>query len=221
MRGPVFRKMNYVCSVPISLFSMKKIIIIILLFCSVKTNAQSGKDSLVTKIAREVCSEMSKKDFTGMSESEVQMELGLAFMPYFQEHADEISNYYPGEPDTSLRRLGMDVGFKMAVVCPDAFSRMFKSTLAAQKKSPVVVTKATEEIKGTLEKIVDGEFTYFIIKNAKGKSEKIWWMEYFSGSEKITNASLNELLSVEYYEKEVYNPALKEYIKIKIAAGVY
>ena len=53
--------------------------------------------------------------------------------------------------------------------------------------------------------------------------EKLWWMEYFEGSGRlITNAGdmLNKDVKVKYTEKEIYNATLKEYIKIKVIAGL-
>ena len=60
------------------------------------------------------------------------------------------------------------------------------------------------------------------VKNADGKIEKIWWMEYFEGANNLLSGKIkiNKTISVHYVEREIYNGRLKDYVKIKVATGV-
>lgn len=201
---------------------MRKFIIAALFLSSLKTTAQTtGKDSLLTKLAGIICEEASKKDLANISPAEAETELSLAFLPAFEKYPAEIAKYYDLNDEDGPKKLGMDIGLKMATACPAVFKIMMKMDEEDSKKTPLTAAPLQAQgTKGTLIKIVEGDFTYFLIKTSEGKTEKIWWMEYFPGADKINRASLNKILIVGYTEKEVYNAALKEYVKIKVAVSV-
>ena len=73
-------------------------------------------------------------------------------------------------------------------------------------------------IKGTLVKIVKGDFTCIHIRTPQGKVEKLWWMQYFEGANALMDGTnlLNKYLVISYSEHEVYNAAQKDYVKIKV-----
>jgi hypothetical protein len=56
---------------------------------------------------------------------------------------------------------------------------------------------------------------------AKGRTEKLWWLEYFEGADGlVSKALLSKNVTVRYIEKEVYSAALKDYIIIKVIIGI-
>ena len=126
------------------------------------------------------------------------------------------------ETDTEgngYKQLGIDVGMKMVSVCPN-FMTGFIEKSSKDKDETTPSKKEKMSISGTLIKIIPGELTSISVRSTGGKTEKIWWMEYFEGADNLTQAMINKPISIQYYEKEVYNFTLKEYIKIKIAAGI-
>ena len=207
---------------------MKKILICcsILLFSSVCLFAQISKDSLLKLMTKETCTQITNKDFSGKNMDELQMELGLAMMPVVMKYQDELQTAFgiSMEDQTGMEKMGMEIGLQLAKDCP-AFLKMFATNpdlmkdISGTPKSGVAVMS----INGTLLKIVTGDFTYIQVKDASGKIEKLWWMEYFDGSAKlITDAAtmVNKQVKVNYTEKEIYNATLKEYIKIKVIKGL-
>jgi hypothetical protein len=78
-------------------------------------------------------------------------------------------------------------------------------------------------ISGKLVKVVSGDFTHLQIEDLKGKVERVWWLEYFDGSNKLMTdpqGQLNKLIKVNYVEREMFNSTLKDYVKIKVITGI-
>lgn len=84
--------------------------------------------------------------------------------------------------------------------------------------------KSTTSLDGTFSALdTSGNFACLKVKGADGREQKIWWFEHFNGSDLlIKNPELlnNKKVTVTYVEREVYEPKLKDYVKIKVAAGL-
>ena len=202
---------------------MKKIIwIALVLFFAKTASAQTAKDSLLNILAGEVCKSLSEKPVGSESSKEMELRMANAFVPLLQEHGDAIAKFYDAESDAEgkgYKQLGIDVGMKMVSVCPDFMTGFIeKSSKDNSETRPSKERKMT--ISGTLLKVIPGDLTALSVRSNSGKTEKIWWLEYFEGADDITSAKINKPITIQYYEKEVYNFTLKEYIKIKIAAGI-
>ena len=198
-----------------------------LLSCSISlfTTAQSqkAKDSLMKIMVAEACEEMKKKDFSSMKKDDLEMEIGLAVIPVFTNHASELKDILDldiTDPE-NMKEFGEMLGMKLVMECPD-FMRVVSGSKTFQDE---IIKSGSEKkslsISGTLVKIVPGEMTHFLIKDKQGKTQKIWWMEYFDGADKLNDVkNINKAIIVKYKETEIYNAAIKDYIKIKIAAGI-
>lgn len=201
---------------------MRKLLIVALSCLCIATgvNAQKkiSKDSLLTKIADETCTELKKIDASKMSSEDLQMQLGIAMLPAFSKYSTELMDVYGTDDISSLmEQIGEDVGYKLVAVCP-AFLKLFASNPSLMNDDAGDEKKL--KLTGTLVKIVPGDLTYFEIKDAGGKINKIWWLEYFEDADVIAlKSSISKKFTISYVEKEVYNAALNTYIKIKIAKG--
>jgi hypothetical protein len=91
-------------------------------------------------------------------------------------------------------------------------------------ESKVEEAKSTASLDGTFTGLdTSGSFACLKVKGTDGREQKIWWFEHFDGSETLTQnpASLNnKKVTVVYVEREVYEPKLKDYVKIKVASGL-
>ena len=187
------------------------------------TFGQAKKDSLLKVIAGEVCTELTTNNSSFKNKDDLSAGLGMAMIPSFTKHQDELKEFFDDDMmGNSMEEFGQQVGMKLMTDCPQ-FLAMFKENqqmftdLADASASKKV---SSGSISGTLVKIVPGDFTYFIVKDQNGKSAKIWWQEYFKGSEKITISNLNKPIKVSFTEKDIYNSTLNDYIKQKIAISV-
>ncbi|MEO6583334.1 MAG: hypothetical protein ABIO05_03365 [Ferruginibacter sp.] len=204
---------------------MKKYIAILLLVSIISTNAfsqtQKAKDSLMKVMVAEACEEIVKKDFSTLGKDELEMELGMAIIPVFTNHLEEMKEIFDVDMSDAgkVTQFGQTLGMRLAMECP-GFMKVVSGNKTFQE---MAVGKSTEKItlSGTLQKIVPGDITHFIIKTESGRLEKIWWMAHFDGAEKLMQpGNLNKKLSIQYKEMEVYNAAVKDYIKIKVATGM-
>jgi len=76
-------------------------------------------------------------------------------------------------------------------------------------------------LEGKLMQIQEGDFTSIQVKLSNGRTEKLWWMEFFEGADTLGSKELvSKKVSVRYIEKEVYNAAIKDYIIIKVITGI-
>lgn len=215
---------------------MKKyfIVCVTFLFISSILSAQVGngtatlsKDSLLKLMAKETCEEIGKRDLTNKTMEELQEELGLAMVPMIIKYQDQLKTigFYLEDQD-GMRNMGKEVGMQLAKDCPE-FLKIFVNNPGVLKEvidEKEMNGKGKKEllqsnISGTLVKILPGDISHIQVKDESGKVQKIWWMEYFEGSNILISEPakfLNKSVKVGYVEKEIYNSTLKDYVKMKI-----
>ena len=186
--------------------------------------AQTSKDVVIKQVTKETCDELSKADFSNKSTNEFKLALGLALVKVVAAHQAELKTIgvSVSEPQ-SLEKIGNDVGVQLVTTCP--------SFLAALTENPNTVKELLDNdrastkgsISGKLVKVVSGDFTHLQIEDLKGKVERVWWLEYFDGSNKLMTdpqGQLNKVIKVDYVEREMFNSTLKDYVKIKVITGI-
>ncbi len=204
---------------------MKKILFQLLLLstCQLVVAQNAAKDSIIHLMSGDICEQFKAKGFADKKITDFETELGLMMMPVFNKYDAELKKINPEFDFSNAKMLGSlseEVGVKLALECPEflKFISANPSLLGDNSKN------RTEQLslKGVLEKIIPGDFTYLLVKNADGKIEKIWWMEYFEGSNNLLSGKIkiNKPISVHYVEREIYNARLKDYVKIKVATSV-
>jgi hypothetical protein len=185
---------------------------------------QSPQVDVLTKIARETCQEIKKVDFSQKTPDEMKLALGLPLLAASGRHQDELraAGYNLSDPKAS-EKLGADVGAKLLYECPEFTSTMLQNTKALTDLAQSGKIGGSGAISGTLVKIVGGDFSYLQVEDDKGKVEKLWWMEYFDGSNVLATdpqRRLNKPIKVKFVEKEMFNSTLKDYVKIKVITGI-
>ncbi len=184
--------------------------------------SQMSKDSLVKVMSKEMCTEISKQDFTGKKLDDFEAQLGMAMLPLFSKYSKQIKEVYGFEMDDQqgFEVIGRDIGMRLAVDCPAFLKLIMNDQEAVKEINDKVADKKTTKVSGILLKIVTGDITYFEVKTTAGKTEKVYWLEFFEGSDKLSTEMLNKKITVSYTEKEVYKSSLKDYSKIKIATSI-
>ncbi len=199
---------------------MKKLITLAaLVVACLHVNAQKAfKDSILTLVSKDACSEIEKIDPKDLKKDELSMQIGLAMISPIAKFQSDLEKIYGTNDMEELMDVAAeDIAMQLVVVCP-TFLKLFTDnpSLIEGKDSKTEVFT----VKGTLQKINKAEFTSFEIKDEKGKTHKIWWMEFFEGANEINANALKKSFEVSYTEKEIYNAATDSYIKIKIAQRV-
>jgi hypothetical protein len=204
---------------------MKTPLVLAVVFLGISTplfSQATTRDALVQQLGRETCDEITRMpDVSKMkTPEEVKMSVGLAVAKVLTQHQNDLKSLGIVITDAKgLEPVARDVGMALALSCPQ-----FISILTG---SPELLKPADQSAKGsisgTLRKVVDGDFTYLQVEDAKGKIEKLWWLEYFDGSNKLladSQGRMNKPIKVNYVEKEMFNSTLKDYVKMKVITGV-
>ena len=201
---------------------MSKIIFLLLSLLSAEAVlSQPNKDSLYKLMAVGVCDEVKANESSLARSTDLQMDLGLLMLPIFSRHESDLKAVIPGfELDNMnlINEVSHGIGQKLAFMCP-----AFLKLVSGNKDLLKAATDKTEEnsFTGTLTKILSENFTCLLIKDNKGKIEKIWWMQYFEGANVLASGELlHKNITVFYSEQEIYNAVLKDYVKIKVIKGI-
>lgn len=172
-------------------------------------------------LAEEFCVELNKKEFPKVwDESSIQL-LGSAMLPTITAHAEEIKQQLGIDLDSEagMEEIGTVIGSYAVSSCPK-FKDMMEKMM--QPKVDEVMTADSYEGK-FLGLDTGGKFAFLRVEDTNGREQKVWWLEYFPGSEAIVKSPkswVGKRVKITYVEREVYEAQLKEYIKIKIAVGL-
>ncbi len=210
---------------------MKKILTLIAIISCFTTNAQITKDSLLKVMSNEACEEFAKKDFTTIDKKNLETEMGMLLAPAMMTHLDDIERIYGGgmtDPD-AMRKMGMDLSMKLASTCPKFIE--FSMKMAGKsgeddskvKKENTLDNNGEAILKGTLLSVNAGDITTLSVSDGKGKTTKLYWLEYFDNADKIianNKKYLNKKVTVGYTEKSVYDFVRKNYKTIKVITSI-
>jgi len=175
------------------------------------------KDSTLTqKITNEFCVEFSKKDFSKLKGFE--MELGLLMVPIIEKYSQEIEKEWGLDPDNEddYEKIGEKIGREATVGCPK-FLEFIKNNI--DDINELGDDSNTKSVSGVFQRLEGQLFTSLVIKTKAGKEEKLWWFQFFEGSDELAKnpAGLaKKNMTIKYTEMEVYDSKLKEYRTIKV-----
>ena len=179
--------------------------------------AQAAGEGLTKQITKEACVELSKLDFSKQTADELKVSLGLVLVKVMGQHEGDLKSYGINTSDPkSLERLAMDVGMRLVTDCPAFYDALSKNPNTVRD---LALSESAARVSGKLLKIVGGEFTHLLVEDPSGKIEKLWWMEYFNGSNALLispQSQLNRSFRFTYVEREIFNSTLKDYVKVKV-----
>ncbi len=197
-----------------------KIALLMLFFASLPMFASAQK-TLAQRMADDFCKELDKQNIPDVWDESTMEKIGLAMIPLTTKYAEEFEKEYKISLETQedFEEFGRVIGEEASKSCPK-----FKKMMESMVTSKVEEVKSTASLEGTFTGLdTSGSFACLKLKGDDGREQKIWWFEHFSGAELLTKnpASLNNKeVTVVYVEREVYEPKLKDYVKIKVAAGL-
>lgn len=210
---------------------MKKILTLVAIIACFTTKAQITKDSLLKVMSNEACEEFAKKDFSTIDKKNLETEMGMLLAPAMMSHLDDIERIYGGgmtDPD-AMRKMGMDLSMKLASTCPKFIEFSMKMAGKSKEDNSKVKNENTSDvngeaiINGTLLSINPGDITTLSLSDGKGKTAKLYWLEYFDNADVLrTNGKkyLNKKVTVNYTEKSVYDFVRKNYKTIKVVTSI-
>jgi hypothetical protein len=211
---------------------MKKFLTLIAIIVCFAANAQITKDSLLKVMTTEACEELNKKDLTKIDGKNLESEMGMLLAPAMMSHLEDIERIYGGgmTDQDAMKKMGMDLGMRLATKCPkfmelsmQAMSNGNKSALPKVKINESPTNNNESSLSGTLLAVNAGDITTLSISESKGKTTKLYWLEYFDNADDLkTNSKkyLNKKVTISYTEKSVYDFVRKNYKTIKVITGI-
>jgi hypothetical protein len=211
---------------------MRKTLTLIAIVCCFDTNAQITKDSLLKVMTTEACEELNKKDLTKIDAKNLESEMGMLLAPAMMSHLEDIERIYGGgmTDQDAMKKMGMDLGMKLATKCPkfmelsmQAMGGGNQSLEAKIKKINPSSNNGETSVNGTLLTVNAGDITTLSISETKGKTTKLYWLEYFDNADDLkTNSKkyLNKKVTIGYSEKSVYDFVRKNYKTIKVISSI-
>lgn len=190
----------------------------------VQAQKKMSKDELVKLMSKDVCDELDKIVNEKKSVQNLEVELGMAMLPVFTKYEKEISEVYGFSDLTSENgeKIGRDIGGNLARTCP-SFMKILTSNVDQTTELISGDKKTRATLKGDFIKLTTGELSFIEVKAGNGKVEKLYWLEYFEGSNDLANNASkfnNKTVNVGYTEKEIYKAAIKDYVKMKIITSL-
>lgn len=175
----------------------------------------SRAQDVLDSISVHSCECISLLDLKNMPKEKLTIELGLCMMKAAQPYEKQLKQSYGIDMKKVDRgdgeKLGRLVGLKMASSCATFTDLITKITSNEAE---------TSSIDGTITDFVTEQFVSIVIKDSDGRDQKIIWLEYFKNSEKLLTNGKNKNVTIEYQERELYNPKFNDYIKYKVATGI-
>ncbi len=187
-----------------------------LCFLSFTLAAQVKKDSLLKVMGTEVCAELTKKDLAKLKKDELEMQVGLAFIPSITKYEAELKAVYGEnmELDGLMEKVSEDLALRLMTDCPT-----FLTAIAGNSNIKAGESQTVNMMNAVLVKLVPGEFTHLLVKDNKGRVQKLWWMDYFEGADGFV-ATPNKKMKISYVARQVYNARLKIYSDILVITAI-
>ncbi|AXG71465.1 hypothetical protein KORDIASMS9_03722 [Kordia sp. SMS9] len=188
-------------------------------------NAQDKdtKDKVLEDVTNDVCACISEKVDEGISQKDIEVQLGLCLINSYGKFKARIDKYMNVSFDdaTSMEKFGQEIGMKMITVCPDTFMSFAKDIIeeevenynASDETTPVFTVVSGEAVK-----LVNDQFNVLSFKGTNKRMYKFLWLEYFEGQELLSDMKdlKKKQLEISFESIEMYDPKLKDYRTYKV-----
>jgi hypothetical protein len=200
-----------------------------LLFCLIiclVTEAQDKKDTSVKKVAVSICNCLEKNHVENVKD---QGEMQAIFLQCMIDSAasvmgDMVTNSENGDYQQAGEELGQKIAMELVRSGCKPFMQM--SMKIAQGGGSISLgntDKEEESVKsadGVITKVEEKDFLYITIKATTGREMTFIYLDYVDNSDDwVKNAATklkDKKVSVQWIEKEVYQPKLKDFGNVKM-----
>lgn len=192
------------------------------LFTATTVQAQSKKrEAFIEKAATYVCGCFDEKKANDDAMNS-EMAIGLCMLNFLNENpagAKMAFGEYSITNEADMIRIGEELGLRMAGVCPETLlSLVDEEDLMAEEQEAA----STSTLEGELVGVTFGEQTVVTLRKSNGQPVKLYWLEYFPGSDMLMDGSKMEgkTLTVTYRNVELFSGADREYYTRKVLTKV-
>jgi len=185
-------------------------------------SAQSAsKENFENAIVKEFCDSFESAS-PRLTKDNMTVEMGAMIVPLMSRYNNDVKSYWGIDMSSKegIRSFGEKVGQLAALKCP-AFLTFIKNNL--QEIVSENGQGASKTYSGKILKIEGQPFVYLLVQNNQGRTDKLYWLEYFEGANRLTTqpaSGLNKTVTIFYKEMEVYQAVEKEYKTIKVISKI-
>lgn len=193
--------------------SMKKWLVLFLLIIG-STHAQTAKMELLSKIADEICNDITSNNVTIRSE---QL-LGVYMLKAVNTNKATVDKLYGAdlyENEQAFEAFGEELGTYMGFKCPEVFVAFFAEYEGEQEV-------AINNVEGQLIKINEGQFLTFIVQEATGKKHEFLLLYDFETAYLLTDSLLKtkDKIEVSYYVTQIYDPKIGKFVNYNVVTYI-
>jgi hypothetical protein len=207
---------------------MKKIVsLITFLVACFAVKAQNNKDTSVQKTAVSICNCLEKNH---MENAKDQAEMQSIFLQCMLDSAasamSEIaSNANNGDIQQASQEFAQKIAMELVKMNCKPFMQM--SVKLAQGSGGITFgnnenkdeVESVKSVDGTVTKVDEKDFLYITVKTTAGRELTFIYLDYVDNSDDWVKNAATKLkdknVTVQYVEKEVYNPKLKDFSNVK------
>nr|WP_315190139.1 hypothetical protein [uncultured Flavobacterium sp.] len=195
---------------------MKKIFLILIIFCNSISYAQDAFD-IVGKETCE-CLNTKKVDYSKMDKKDMQTQVGICMIQSYSSHLSEFKpeDKISFDDEVGLKNLGEKVAMKMMVSCPEIILELGKRSV--DEDDAAEEAKEITFIEGEVTEIKTEQFITLQVKDKNGRNFSFLLLDYFETASLLTNNEINKKdnIKVSYTEIELFDPKNKEFRYFKI-----
>lgn len=176
-----------------------------------------SQDILET-VTKEVCSCTKTKLEANNNPENLEMDLGLCIVSSYSSNKDKVALKYGNilENESSMEKLGAEIGLKMADVCPDVLMKI--GLASKQFKDDDSKVSEQKTVDGDIVEIKTDQFVTIIIKDKNGRNQNCLLLNYFETASLFTNNELKKgsKVIITFEEKELYDTLSKDFRYFKV-----
>jgi len=203
---------------------MKKIVsLITFLVVCFAVKAQNDKDTSVKKVAVSICNCLEKNHLENAKD---QAEMQSIFLQCMLDSAASVMGDLATNGNGDFQQAGQEFGQKIAMELVKMGCKPFMqmSMKLAQGGSISLgnedkVDESVKSADGVVTKVDEKDFLYITVKTTAGREITTIYLDYIDNSDDWVKDAATKLkdkkVTVQYVEKEVYNPKLKDFSNVK------
>jgi hypothetical protein len=180
-----------------------------------------AQQTLKQKLGADFCDALNKSGIDDTWSDANMEKIGMLMVPIAGKYSEQIKKELGLDMTTSedFQKLGEIIGEEAGVNCPK-FKRMIENMVDQSMEQ----AESYETFEATFVGLeTSGNFAFFKVKDDKGREIKVWWLEYFPGSEELQKDPAKfkgKKVLVGFYDRDWYSPTAKDYTSVKVAAGI-
>jgi hypothetical protein len=210
-----------------SIIMKKALSLITFLVVCFAVKAQNNKDTSIKKVAVSICNCLEKNH---MEAAKDQAEMQSIFLQCMLDSATSVmgeiaTNSQNGDFEQAGQEIGQRIAMELVKMNCKPFMQM--SMKLAQSGGSISFgndssNKEEESVKsvdGVVTKVEERDFLYITVKTTAGREMTVLYLDYVDNSDDWVKDAATKLknknVTVQYVEKEVYNPKLKDFSNVK------